>query len=132
MTLVDTNVVIDLTGKPTEWFDWSLEKLTDARLLGDVFINDIVFAELASRYEDEVRLEAPLIQFRLAVRRIPRRALFRAGQAFAQYRQAGGERSNVLSDFFIGAHANEMAVPLLTRDPKVYRTYFPDLELITP
>lgn len=78
------------------------------------------------------KLEGHLIQLRLAVRRIPRRALFRAGQAFARYRKAGGERSNVLSDFFVGAHADEMAVPLLTRDPKVYRTYFPTLELITP
>ena len=132
MTLVDTNVVIDLTSKPTEWFDWSVERLTDARIRGDVFINDIVFAELASRYVDETQLEKHIIQFRLAVRRVPRRALFRAGQAFAQYRKAGGERSNVLSDFFIGAHAEEVEVPLLTRDPKVYRTYVPRLQLITP
>jgi predicted nucleic acid-binding protein len=38
----------------------------------------------------------------------------------------------VLSDFLIGAHAEELNLPLLTRDPKMYRTYFPTLELITP
>ena len=84
MTLVDTNVVIDLTSKPTEWFDWSVERLTDARIRGDVFINDIVFAELASRYVDETQLEKHIIQFRLAVRRVPRRALFRAGHVELQ------------------------------------------------
>jgi hypothetical protein len=60
MTLVDTNVVIDVTSKPTEWLDWSLDKLTDARLRGSVFVNDIVFAELAARYVDQAKLEKHL------------------------------------------------------------------------
>lgn len=132
MTLVDTNVIVDLTGKVTEWTEWSIDRLTDARVKGDVFINDVVFAELASRYEDVETLEAHIVQFGLGVRRTPRGALFRAGQAFAHYRKVGGERLNVLADFFIGAHAAELEVPLLTRDAKVYRTYFPEVELITP
>ena len=38
----------------------------------------------------------------------------------------------MLPDFFIGAHAAVMKLPLLTRDAKRYRTYFPTVELITP
>ena len=38
----------------------------------------------------------------------------------------------MLSDFFIGAHAVIEGWSLLTRDPRLYRTYFPDLALITP
>ncbi len=132
MTLVDTNVMIDLTSEQAQWSEWSIDQLTDARLKGDVFINDVVFAELASRYDELATLEMHVTQFGLSLRRIPRSALFRAGKAYAVYRKAGGERLNVLADFFIGAHAVEAAVPLLTRDPKVYRTYFPTLELITP
>ncbi|MBL8597693.1 MAG: type II toxin-antitoxin system VapC family toxin [Devosia sp.] len=132
MTLVDTNVMVDLTGRATEWTEWSVDRLTDARVKGDVFINDVVFAELASRYDDVETLEEHILHFGLSVRRVPRSALFRAGHAFSHYRKAGGERLNVLADFLIGAHAAELAVPLLTRDAKVYRTYFPDLELITP
>lgn len=132
MTLVDTNVVIDITSKPTEWLDWSLDSLTDARIRGEVFINDVVFAELAARYVDPDKLEKDLAQFQFAIRRIPLRALFNAGQAYARYRKAGGERQNVLSDFLIGGHAEHLGVPLLTRDPKMYRAYFPELELITP
>jgi len=34
---------------------------------------------------------------------IPRPALFFAGKAFQQYRSAGGRKTGVLPDFFIGA-----------------------------
>jgi len=37
-----------------------------------------------------------------------------------------------LPDFFIGAHAAVAQVPLLTRDPRPYRTYFSDIALIAP
>ena len=61
-----------------------------------------------------------------------RAALFLAGKAFIQYRKAGGSRTGVLPDFFIGAHAAVAQVPLLTRDDRRYRTYFPSLTLISP
>ena len=68
----------------------------------------------------------------LSVMDIPRPALFLAGKAFAQYRRRGGSKTQVLPDFFIGAHAAVMAWPLLTRDAKRYRTYFPSLHVIAP
>lgn len=59
-------------------------------------------------------------------------AAFLAGKAFASYRRHGGLRSSLLPDFFIGAHAAVAKFRLLTRDPRQYRTYFPDLVLIVP
>lgn len=47
-----------------------------------------------------------------------------------QYRKAGGVRTSVLPDFFIGAPAERL--PLLTRDARRYRSYFPDVTLIAP
>ena len=63
---------------------------------------------------------------------IPRYAAFLAAKAFARYRAAGGVRTGVLSDFFIGAHAVALDIPLLTRDVSRYKTYFPELRLIAP
>jgi predicted nucleic acid-binding protein len=37
-----------------------------------------------------------------------------------------------LSDFFIGAHAAVEKMPLLTRDARRYRTYFPTISVISP
>jgi predicted nucleic acid-binding protein len=55
-----------------------------------------------------------------------------AGKIFQKYRAAGGSRSGVLPDFFIGAHAAVVGMPLLTRDVQRYRTYFPSVILLAP
>jgi len=49
-----------------------------------------------------------------------------------QYRQSVGHKTAVLPDFFIGAHAAAGHRPLLTRDDRRYRTYFPSLKVIAP
>ena len=56
---------------------------------------------------------------------IPRAALFLAGKVFQRYRAAGGVRTGVLPDFFIGAHAVISQSALITRDLSRYRTTFP-------
>lgn len=63
---------------------------------------------------------------------MPKPALFLAGKVFRQYRKAGGTRTGVLPDFFMGAHAAVQELPLLTRDLGRYRSYFPSLRLIAP
>ncbi|MDG4893906.1 MULTISPECIES: type II toxin-antitoxin system VapC family toxin [Mesorhizobium] len=132
MTLVDTNVLLDLVTDDPKWADWSLYQLEAASLDGPLLINDAVYAELAVRYERIEHLEAFVDGAGLEMTSMPRAALFLAGKVFTHYRRAGGSRTGVLPDFFIGAHAAVAQLPLLTRDVRRYRTYFPSLKLIAP
>jgi predicted nucleic acid-binding protein len=132
VTLVDTNVLLDVVTDDPSWADWSIEQLEAAALRGPLLINDVVYAELAVRYERIERLEAFLAEAGIEIAAMPRSALFLAGKVFQKYRKAGGQRAGVLSDFFIGAHAAVDRLDLLTRDTARYRTYFPTVTLITP
>lgn len=132
MTLVDTNVLLDLVTADPHWADWSIAALEAASLQGSLFINDVVYAELSVRYERIELLDEFIGRAGLEMVGLPRPALFLAGKVFARYRRAGGIRSGVLPDFFIGAHAAVARLPLLTRDEGRYRTYFPTVELISP
>lgn len=132
MTLVDTNVLLDLVTDDPNWAGWSIAQLDAASLNGPLLINDVVYAELAVRYDRVEKLEAFVDEAGLAMAPMPRAALFLAGKVFTQYRRSGGSRTGVLPDFFIGAHAAVSELPLLTRDVGRYRTYFPSLRLITP
>jgi predicted nucleic acid-binding protein len=131
VTLVDTNVLLDLlTGDP-KWSDWSIGQLDAAAVRGSLAINDVVYAELSVRFATIEALDAVVAEMGLAVAAMPRAALFLAGKVFQRYRAAGGTRSGVLPDFFIGAHAAVVGCALLSRDVGRYRTWFPGIELVT-
>lgn len=132
MTLVDTNVLLDLATDDAVWVDWSVAQLEAASLIGPLLINDVIYAELAVRYDRIEDLDEFLLDAGVDVVPVPRAALFLAAKVFVRYRRAGGTRTGVLPDFFIGAHAAVAQVPLLTRDVGRYATYFPTTSLITP
>jgi predicted nucleic acid-binding protein len=132
MTLVDTNVIIDILARDPTWFGWSSEQLLRCRASGPLWINEISYAELAARIEVEAALQGALSEMDVKFERTGMQALFIAGRAFSRYRRAGGPRSSILPDFFIGAHAQVAGVQLLTRDARRYRTYFPQVQLIAP
>lgn len=132
MTLIDTNVLLDLVTDDPDWSEWSLAKLEEAFFAGPLLINDIVYAEASIRYGRIEDFEAMLAEAKIELAPMPRAALFLAGKAFQRYRTAGGARTGVLPDFFIGAHAIIADWPLLTRDTGRYRSYFPKLRLISP
>ena len=99
---------------------------------GELFINEVIFAELSVRSDSQRKLERALDIFRVKLDRTSTEALYLAGKIFGRYRSSGGIRSGVLPDFFIGAHAQIAHLPLLTRDTRRYRSYFPQVELIAP
>jgi predicted nucleic acid-binding protein len=132
MVLVDTNVVVDVWQDHGEWFGWSAAQLRAQSQVHELTINPIIYAELSLSFESIETFHARIGDLDLTLRELPRTALFLAGKAFLQYRRAGGGRSGVLPDFFIGAHAAVLGCAILTRDAARYRTYFPTVELLTP
>jgi len=132
VTLIDTNILLDIVTNDPTWADWSIRQLDAAAVKGGLSINDIVFAELSVRFSTIELLEVKLAETGIGHAITPKSALFLAGKVFQRYRAAGGTRTGVLPDFFIGAHAAVMGWTLLSRDAKRYRRYFPTLHLITP
>ena len=94
-------------------------------------INAVVVAEVAPRFLRVELLSAALPSMAM-IEPIPIAASFRAGQAHADYRQAGGSREAILPDFLIGAHAAVTGGPLLTRDPRRVASHIPGARLIAP
>ncbi|WP_274629327.1 type II toxin-antitoxin system VapC family toxin [Arvimicrobium flavum] len=132
MTLVDTNILLDLATRDAAWWEWSLDAVKGAAIQGPLYINGIIYAELSARYSTAAEVDEFIDIAGVQFLDIPRKAAFLAAKAFGRYRAAGGSRTGVLSDFFIGGHAVVLDIPILTRDVRRYRTYFPDLRLIAP
>lgn len=130
--LVDTNVLVDVLQSDPDWADWSIAQLQAQSKVHRLAINPIIYSELSLTFSTVEALDQVLDGMELRMLEIPKPALFLAGKAFVQYRRRGGAKTNVLGDFFIGAHAAVSGLPLLTRDTGRYRTYFPSVKLLAP
>ncbi len=128
---MDTSVLLDVLA-PSSWRQWSEEQLERAAAHGDLAINQLIYAEVAVGFATQDRLERTLQGVGLARLGLPWAASWLVAQAFLNYRRQGGPRTTPLPDFFIGAHASAAGLPLLTRDPRRVRTYFPEVQLIAP
>ena len=132
MILVDSSVLIDLLEDQPRWRTWSEEALLRASSADDLAINVLIYAEISRSFASVAKVDAFLRGTGIALEAIPAAAAFAAARAHQAYRATGGARTATLPDFFIGAHAAVAGWPLMTRDAKRVRTYFPGLELITP
>lgn len=132
VVLVDSCIITDLATPGSDWFEWSSSKLEQLDANYTFVINPIIYAECAIGFESIEEVEALFEHLRFKINPIPKEALFLAGKAFLQYRKRQGQKSNVLPDFFIGAHAAVAGYKLITRDKGRFSTYFPKVELIIP
>ena len=130
--LVETNVLVDVLQNDPQWADWSIAQLQAQSKVHRLSINPIIYAELSLNFSTVEALDAVISRMELDLLDIPKPALFLAGKAFMQYRRGGGLKTNVLADFFIGAHAAVSGLPVLTRDTRRYQSYFPSINLVTP
>ena len=131
-TFVDTSVVIPLLDSTSKHHEWCREQMNAASSDGPVIVSDVVYAEMSVGLTEKREADEALAQFAFSRTGYSDEVLFRASQAFKEYRANGGPRESLLPDFFIGALAEIEGEPLLTRDPGKVRTYFPKVRLIEP
>lgn len=132
MLLVDTNVLIDMVEGDPRWHEWSVRQMRHQSRVHELAINPVIYAELSLAFDSVRALDSIVEGMGLIVQELPRPALFLAGRAFLRYRREGGSKSNVLPDFFIGAHAAVQGWNILTRDARRYRNYFPTVTVVSP
>jgi predicted nucleic acid-binding protein len=141
ISLVDSNVLLDIATEDPTWYDWSATALANAANDGTLIINAIIYAEVSIGFPAIEELDESLPPDTFLREALPFEAAFLAGKAFLTYRRHGGVRSSsptwrrpllALPDFYIGAHAAIAGYRLVTRDANRYRTYSPTVDLVTP
>lgn len=132
VTLVDSNVLLDIMTEDPTWLDWSSRALARCADRGAMAVNPIIYAEVSIRFDRIEDLEAALPHEHFRRLALPWEAAFLAGKCFKSYRRRRGRKLAPLPDFYIGAHAAVGRMTLLTRDGSRYRTYFPGLEIVCP
>jgi predicted nucleic acid-binding protein len=131
-TLVDTNVWLDVITDDSKWGSWSRKALLAATARGSLIINQLVYSELLAGFDAIEPLDDVLGRFGVVRAGLPWDAAFLTAKAYQRYRAAGGKRHSPMPDFYIGAHALVAGLKLLTRDDRVYQTYFPNVAVISP
>ena len=127
ITAVDTNVLLDLFLGDPRHGPASRNWLRDAYDRGAILVCDIVYAELAPAFRDCALLDQVLRAIGVNNSPVNTPIAYEACLRWRQYRDSGGPRARIISDFLIGAHALASADVFLTRDRGFYSTYFPEL-----
>jgi predicted nucleic acid-binding protein len=97
MTLIDTNVVVDILASDPVWREWSAASLARRIILGPTFINEVVYAELSARTNSETELRQGLANLEIELARTPEPALFIAGKTYRRYRTDASRDHNASS-----------------------------------
>ena len=130
--LIDSCVLLDLFTNDPLWADWSEKILDHYSQTNTLYINSIIYTEISIGFNKIEEVESAIERLGAKVIEIPREALFLAGKTFLLYKKNKGIKHSTLPDFFIGAHAAVSNFDLITRDVNRYKTYFPNLKLLTP
>ena len=132
ITAIDTSVLLDVFTDDPLFCDRSLDAIRRSLAEGPLLACDVVWAEVIAAFPDPAAAEAALSRLPVAFSGMSQTAATKAGIAWRAYRQAGGPRERLMTDFVVGAHALEHADRLLTRDRGFQRAAFEGLTIIDP
>ena len=138
MIFLDTNVLIYASDPESPFHRWSVDTIV-RHVAGDgALINPVVLAEICVGEAKPEEAAQSIRSWGIEIVDLPAACSENCARAYRAFRAARKKTKGPaapaipLPDFFIGAHAAISGMPLLTRDPKRYRAYFPALTLITP
>lgn len=138
MILLDTNVLIDAFDPSAASHGWAVSLVRSGLLGNGIAINPVILAELCVGDQSPATVPARLDALGIHLLDLPAGTAPRCAQAYAAYlnnrrhQPAAPAPRTPLPDFFIGAHASTLSLPLATADASRYRIYFPEVELLTP
>ena len=132
ITAVDTNVLLDVFGANQKYGTASAGALDMCAAQGSLIASAVVWSETAAAFAEASAFERAMRNLGVSFSPLTEAAVNRAARSWRSYRQRGGRRDRITSDFLIGAHALECAERLLTRDRGFFRHYFLGLQLIDP
>ena len=152
ITAVDTNILLDILRQDPLFCESSKNLLQRHINMGPIIISPIVYSELLGfflKYDNDSsvnKLEEFLKELSINVSIFGKEDLVSAAKAWQNFSQASGVtcpkcrginifncakcdakvlwRNHILTDFLIGAHAQNHAEVLLTRDRGYYKKYF--------
>ena len=131
-TAIDTNILFDVFLPDPVFEKSSRLAIEEHSRLGGLVMVEPVYAELAAWFPSQENLDGILDELEISVEAISREGAFAAGRAWKKYRQGGGSRNRIMTDFLIGGHALVHAHQLLSRDRGFYKSYFSSVKLIDP
>jgi predicted nucleic acid-binding protein len=129
---VDSCVLLDIITDDKNWADWSHETLNQMSLDYQLVINIIVFSEISLKFNSADEVIKILELMKIKMLELPIEVGFNVSRVFKQYRSNKGTLKSAMPDFYIGEHAKYLNVPLVTRDLARFKTYQPELKLISP
>jgi predicted nucleic acid-binding protein len=130
--LVDSCVLLDIFNDDPKFSQWSIDTLVKLHKSNTLIINAIIFSEVAFNFDSAEALIQVLDDLGIQIREIPLQAAFEVSRVFKSYRKNKGTKNSALPDFYIGAHAEFLSAPIVTRDVSRYKSYYPTVKLVIP